>query len=321
MTDNKSFMWASLVHLGSNFWNEEGNTTGREHRSTPCASPVLRFFRDAWDAHMVELREAGVNTLIIDLGEAMAYESHPELAVEGSFTREQMEAEIAKLRGMGFELVPKLNFSSCHDVWLKDYSRMLSTPVYYEVVRDLINEVCELFKPRFIHLGMDEETYSNQKNFLYAVVRNGDLWWHDFYLMVDCALKNGVRPWIWSDMIWHKPEEFLARMPKEVVQSNWYYSGVFYPSDEGFTEKHQSRLDAFELLEKHGFDQVPTGSVWSDHDNFEKLTKYCDGRLTDRQRLLGMMQTTWERIDPDWMHVHHSAADHIRIARAWYESK
>ena len=95
---NQNFMWANLVHLGSNMWNEEGNTTGREHRSTPCASPKLRFFRETWDAHMQELRDSGVNTLIIDVGESLKYESHPELAAEGAFTHDQMKAEIREYR-------------------------------------------------------------------------------------------------------------------------------------------------------------------------------------------------------------------------------
>ena len=39
------------------------------------------------------------------------------------------------------------------------------------------------------------------------------------------------------------------------------------------------------------------------------------------QHWLGMMQTTWERIDPDWMHVHHAAAERIAAAKQWYETK
>ena len=63
------------------------------------------------------------------------------------------------LRALGIEPLPKLNFSTCHDAWLGPYSRMVSTPAYYDVCRDLIDEVAELFGgPRFFHLGMDEET-------------------------------------------------------------------------------------------------------------------------------------------------------------------
>ena len=321
MAENKNFMWSTLVHLGSNMWNEEGNTNGREHRSTPCASPVFLFNRECWDAHMQELRDAGVNTLIIDIGEALRYESHPEIAVEGSWDRETMEKEVSKLKEMGFELVPKLNFSACHDVWLKDYSRMLSTPIYYQVCKDLIEEVCEIFKPRYFHLGMDEENYGNQQRFLYAVVRNGDLWWHDFYYLVDCTEKCGARPWIWSDYAWKYPELFFEKMPREVIQSNWHYSGKLYPADEGFNETYATRMKTFELLDKHGFDQVPTGSsVWASDKNFELLTEYAVNNISP-ERLMGMMQTTWERIDPDWMHIHHKSAERFKLAKAWYESR
>lgn len=320
MADNKNFMWANLVHLGSNMWNEEGNTAGREHRSTPCASPVFLFNRECWDGHMQELKDSGVNTLIVDVGEAMRYESHPEIAVEGAWDHDQMRSEVLKLQGMGFEVVPKLNFSSCHDIWLKEYSRMLSTPIYYQVCKDIIAEVCEVFKPKYFHLGMDEENYGNQKRFQYAVVRHGDLWWHDFYFYLDCVEKAGARSWVWSDYAWNHPDIFLEKMPRDVIQSNWYYSAKMYPSDEGFTEAQANWLAMFELFDKHGFDQVPTGSVWAADDNFERLTEYCADRISS-DKFMGMMQTTWERIDPDWMHVHHKAANSIRNARNLLENR
>jgi len=33
-----------------------------------------------------------------------------------------MKDEIARLKGLGLEPIPKLNFSACHDAWLKDYN-------------------------------------------------------------------------------------------------------------------------------------------------------------------------------------------------------
>ncbi|MBQ1229154.1 MAG: uracil permease, partial [Firmicutes bacterium] len=41
---------------------------------------------------------------------------------------------------MGITIIPKLNFSTNHDVWLGEYSRMVSTSIYYGVCRDLIND-------------------------------------------------------------------------------------------------------------------------------------------------------------------------------------
>ncbi len=75
--DNK-LKFMHLLHLGSNLWREEGNSKGREHRSTPEASPVLLFNRECWNKHTEDLRKAGVDTLIIDIAEALKYESHPK---------------------------------------------------------------------------------------------------------------------------------------------------------------------------------------------------------------------------------------------------
>jgi len=105
---------------------------------------------------------------------------------------------------------------------------MVSTDIYYGVCKDLIEEVSKLFdKPRFFHLGMDEETAAHQVNHNYAVVRQGDLWWNDLYLFIAEVEKNGVRPWVWSDYAWHNAELFFKKMPKSVLQSNWYYGSEF----------------------------------------------------------------------------------------------
>ena len=56
-----------------------------------------------------------------------------------------MREEVRLLRDKGIELIPKLNFSATHHLWLGDYRRMLGLPKYYEVCRDLITEVANLF--------------------------------------------------------------------------------------------------------------------------------------------------------------------------------
>ena len=310
--------WMQLVHLGSNLWNEEGNRTGRERRSTPEASPVFLFNRECWNKHTEDLRKAGVDTLIIDIAEALKYESHPEINVEGSWDHDTMKKEIERLEGMGFELIPKLNFSACHDIWLKDYSRMLSTPIYYQVCKDLIDEVCSLFKPKHFHLGMDEETAQNQRNLRFAAIRQGKLWWNDLQYLVDCVEKHNARAWVWSDMAWSDTETFYAKMPKSVVQCNWYYRNIF--SGEGLTDSLRARLEMFARMAELGYDQVPTGSVCFDVNNFEGLTKYCLEHIpTDR--IMGMMQTSWERIDPDWMHVHNKCVQTLTSTKKWYDER
>lgn len=286
------FMWSVLVHLGSNMWNEEGNTRacgGGVQDPEAIASSTLRFDRQLWDKYINKIHAAGANTIIIDIGEALVYDTHPELAVKGSWTKEEMKAELKKLRAMGFEVVPKLNFSAGHDIWLGEYSYMVSSSIYRQVCADLISEVCEVFKPKYFHLGMDEETWNDQSHFDYAVIRQRDVYWRDFYHLVDCVEKENVRPWIWSDRMWHHTEEFLKKMPKSVLQSNWYYSIDF---DKPKDKWREHRIKCFELLDKHGFDQVPTGSNFGYYENMEILAKYCYEKI-DHDRLYGFMQTPW----------------------------
>ncbi len=317
---NKNFMWSHLVHLGSNCWNDVGNTKGREHRSTPCASEKLLFNRELWDAHMKDLRDVGVNTLIVDVADAMVFESHPELALEGSFTHDEMRKEVEKLKAMGFEVIPKLNFSAAHDIWLKEYSYMLGSGIYREVCGHLIDEVCDVFKPKYFHLGMDEETVNNQRNLNYVAIRRGEMWWRDFYHLVNCTEKNNAAAWIWSDRVLEYEDEFFAKMPKSVIQNHWYYAGQFNKTDEGMTEGKLRHLELYGKMDKAGFKQVPAGSVWDAKDNFEKLTKFALENISE-ENLLGMMQTVWERIDEGWMHAHEPAIEHIKAAIKIYDEK
>ncbi len=313
---NQNFMWTYLLQLGSNMWNEQGNLRGRDplKRSNADASPVLRFDRALWDETVLKLKAAGTNTLIIDIGEAMCYDTHPELAVLGSWTKDQMRAEVERLKAMGFEVVPKLNFSACHDVWLGEYGRMLSTSVYYQVCADVIHEVCEVFKPKYFHIGMDEENIDLQRNFLYAVCRQHELWWHDLYYFIDCVERENARPWVWADYIWNNQEEYLRKMPKSAIQSNWYYGNCF----GDLNENSKNHLNAFDLLHEHGYDQVPTGSVWSCRENFEELTRYCAEHINS-DRWMGLMQTSWERVDVSWMDKQYGSAETLGAAKNWLE--
>jgi hypothetical protein len=187
---------------------------------------------------------------------------------------------------MGLEPIPKLNFSACHDVWLGPYARCLSTPVYYDVCRELIAEVCELFnRPRLFHLGMDEETAEHQRHYEYVVIRQGDLWWHDLGMLIESVEDMDVRPWVWSDYLWQHPEEFRARMPRSVLQSNWYYGTEFGPD----VPYAMAYLD----LEAQGYAQIPTGSNWTADGNIGHTVAFARRHIAP-ERLVGFLQTVWQ---------------------------
>ena len=290
------FLWSYLVHFGVNSWKdiplETQDPTLPEKWLTRCCADHVRFDEPSWQRLSAGLAKAGCNQIIIDLAEIVVYPSHPELAVKGSWSVERLRKEIDRLRGMGFEVIPKMNFSACHDTWLKDYHRMVSTKKYYQVCEDLIKDAAEIFDhPRFFHLGYDEETASHQSKHLFAVCRQGELWWHDFLWFAKVTEKTGSRPWIWSDYVWNHKDEFLNRMPKSVLQSNWYYGAKFNPAEMGDRSKY---VEAYEWLDKAGFDQVPTGSNFSCDTNFAGTVKFCDEKC-HKELLKGYMMAPWTR--------------------------
>ncbi len=302
----KTMIWGNLLHLGFNMWVDWDTDEGRENYTN--MSDTLRFDEPLWNEITDAMVKAGMTMVVIDLGEGVQYESHPELAVKGSWPVDKLKQELARLRGIGLEPIPKLNFSATHDAWLGPYSRAVSTDAYYAVVRDLIAEVCAMFNtPRFFHLGMDEETYGHQKRYEYVVVRQHDLWWRDFLHLVENVEKAGVRPWIWSDYIWEHKDAFVKRMPKSVVQSNWYY-GEEFNTDINYVKAYHDLAEA-------GYDQIPTGSNWSTPVNFGRTVEYCRKHIP-AEHLLGFLQTPWKPTLPDCRQRHMEAIEQVAKARA-----
>ena len=297
------------MHLMTNWSYEVGNDRGGNPEKVwqSAASDELRFDHGLFVEYLKELKASGTNTIILDVGDALIYDTHPEIAVKGALTPDEMRRELDYMNEMGFEVIPKLNFSSAHDIWLKDYSRMLSTDIYYKVVSDIIDEVCRIFEPRFFHIGMDEENYECQSRYDYAVVRQNDLWWHDLYFYIDCVERNGARAMMWSDAIWIGRDEYLKRMSKGVLQSNWYYRTDFSEKKLKWNYEFEKRggwgetvngAAAFMALEEAGFDQLPCTSNWADDGSADAVVKYCMANISP-DRLKGVYTASWAKLVPD----------------------
>jgi hypothetical protein len=300
-----STIWAYLLHLSYNMWCDREAPEWGEYVT---AQPFLRFDESLWEDLLHEMQRAGINMVVLDLGDGVRYESHPEIAVQNAWTVDRLKTELSRMRSLGLEPIPKLNFSTAHDAWLGEYSRCVSTPRYYEVCRHLIEEVISHFDtPRFFHLGMDEETAEHQRNYAYCVIRQHELWWHDLQRLVDEVERHNVRAWIWSDYMWHHPDLFFQKMPRSVLQSNWYYGADFDPTI--------TYVKAYLDLEIHGYDQIPTGSNWSIPENFEKTVQFCQEHIAP-ERLLGFLQTVWKPTLEACRERHMAALEKVAHARS-----
>ncbi len=307
-------IWTNLIHLSYNMWGDRGSGCWGYNTKHLCAERFLRFDENLWDDLLQQMASAGFNMVVVDVGDGIQFDSHPEISVEGAWSREKLKKELAKMRALGLEPIPKLNFSTTHDAWLWEYSRMVSTPKYYEVCADLIKETIEAFEnPRLFHLGMDEETAEHQVHYAHAMMRQHELWWHDLFFFLNEVEKQNVRPWVWSDMVWNHPEEFVKQMPKSVLQSNWYYG----PQFENFADDDPQKnyVQAYDLLEKHGFDQVPTGSNWSNPRNMQDTAKYCNAHISP-EHLAGYMVAPWRITFEEYREDHETAIRDLAEAKA-----
>ena len=278
-------MWAFMIKLSANMWGDPGSTW----KYAPF-DEVLTTDDATWKQVVDFLPGQGINTVLIDVGDGIQYESHSEVSIPGAWSKEKTKKQLDYMRSLGLTPIPKLNFSAGHDAWLKDYSRMVSTPIYYQVCEDLIKEVAEVFDyPKYFHLGLDEETAANQVKLSYCCVRQGDLWWHDAYFFFDACEKLGMRPWIWADASWHDMDTYIKKMPKSVLQSNWAY-GKARKNPDG-TYKH-TEWQAYLQLEEAGFEQIPTSSTWCNWWNSLE-TMQLSKQYISSERLVGHMTAPW----------------------------
>lgn len=207
--------WGILIHLGMNMWGDLR------------AQKRLSFDKEVWN-HVVERCETcGINMIILDLGEGIRYNSHPEIGIEGSLSPEEMTAEVRRLREKGIQLIPKLNFATTHDAWLGIYERMVSTPTYYQVCRDLINEVYEIFdQPEYIHIGMDEESphHADDPGYSYVVLRRDELLFHDANYLIGCVKETGAKCIMWGGIFIHHPDTAYEKIAEDIVVAD----GIYY---------------------------------------------------------------------------------------------
>ncbi len=268
--------WGFMLKLSHHMWDDETSPAAgwymepyyHENNNTDIAT---------WDNTVRYLAERRYNLVLVDVGDGVKYESHPEISSPDAWDKDFLKKKLDEMRAKGLTPVPKLNFSTCHDTWLKQYRRMVSTPTYYKVCADVIREVCEVFgNPPLFHLGFDEEIADYQSHYDMCIVRNGDLWWHDLFFLARECEKYGARPWIWSDYLWHHEEAFLKNMPKSIMQSNWYYGTLKDRSPETQTYRE---IHGYELLDQHGYDQIPTGSTWNCIHNMSQTVGLGKDRL------------------------------------------
>jgi len=95
-----------------------------------ASKPYLRFDEKLWRDLLQAMRRGGLNSFVIDLGDAVAYRSHPEIAVKNAWSPRKLREKPALPRP-GLEPIPKLNFSTPTTPGWASMNAWSSTPDYY----------------------------------------------------------------------------------------------------------------------------------------------------------------------------------------------
>jgi hypothetical protein len=108
---------------------------------------------------------------------------------------------------------------------------------------------------------------------------------------VQTMADNNIRPWMWSDVLRNCDEKkFASSVPLDVLQSNWYYGDKFTGLDPDSIPYRA--IDIYPILDRLGYEQVPTGSNWNNDKNFAMTVKYCKEKIS-QDKLLGFMNCSW----------------------------
>ena len=160
--------------------------------------PKMMFDYDVWCNIVDKCTHYKFDTIVLDLLDGLNYTGYPELWIEGGWSHDRLKDEVKRVKALGLKMIPKLNLSAAHDIWLGEFGRSkISTPEYYKMVKDIIEEVYEIFDaPEYIHVGLDEEfkLIANSENHY----RTDEQLFHDWKYIFDCVRSTGAKIYMWE---------------------------------------------------------------------------------------------------------------------------
>lgn len=289
---NNKMEWICSLLLSNHMWDDEF-TPPRFFNMPPSYNPENINDFSYWEEIIRFLAEKKFTAVTIEVGDGVLWDKHPEVAAPNAWSKNQFGDLLGKIRAAGIKPWPLVNFSACHDTWIKDYRFKLCTPEYDKFVADMLDEVSEVFDtPEQFHIGMDEENYENQVYRGFARVRHKVLYWKFVHELIERCEKNGSRAAMYGDYCWDNPEEFVENVPKSVLISNWYYDHFKQWPEGSYNYKGQH---AYEFLEKHGYDQLPTCSTWLTNSNPTETLANLKETISP-ERLTGFQCAIWSEM-------------------------
>ncbi len=274
-------------------------------RGWHCASPYSPQSIGDWKRAIDAWAALKYNLVVLEVNGRMKYESYPDLG--SGLTKDQMRDLVRYCRERYLEPVPQLatfghfpyvlrkkkyrhlgeRFQKPDGTWAySDWNYCPSNPEVYKLVFALMDELIEVFQPRYFHIGHDEASFGpigtcekcRQK-------KPWELWAEDVNKLHDYLAGKGLRVMLWAEQfLEHRngaapywTARALPLIPRDLIMCHWEYSARHEQPDIKF-------------FMDHGFETL--GCPWYWPENV-----YYMASEVHRYGALGFLGTTWYGID------------------------
>jgi len=224
--------------------------------------------------------DCGYNTVILDVADAVAYASHPELRQPYTVPMQEL-ADLSDLaRGRGLEVIGKLNFAKSdrhrNNWWFRPHRDRPDDDAYFDHAWQVIDEVREACgKGRYFHVGMDEDTARDVAPYCAVIERL-----HEGLADRDCRTVVWSDLCVqWSDDLAAKAEAAAKHLPRDVVVNIWHYR-------QAFPERLKMLVDL-------GYE------VWCATGRLDTSVAARWREAVERQGGRGLITTVWMPVQPD----------------------
>jgi hypothetical protein len=238
-----------------------------------------------------------MNTLILQVNSATIFDSAPGIARSGATPKDTLRAVVQFAREAGLEVIPLVSTLSQQSALLCTAYPSLcldkdtynpANPKVYEKLFGILDEVIEIFQPRYMHIGHDA---------VLALTKLPEadaqrLFISDVRKIHDHLKTKNVGTMMWADMLL-RPEDFPGQDNCRGLLGNMYTVIDSLPKDILLVDAHyrQRRSDypSVDYLLSKGF-QV-AGCVGGDTMTVRNFSKYVSDKDV---RFAGMILADWD---------------------------
>ena len=238
-----------------------------------------------------------MNTVMLQVDNATKFDSAPAIARPGATPKDTLRAIVEYARDAGLEVIPLVyTLSQQTSLLCTGYPSLCidkstydpSNPKVYEKLFGILDEVIDVVRPRYLHIGHD-------KVLAFARLPEADarrLFLSDVMKIYEHLKSKGVGTMMWSDMLIHSQNcrgqdncrgsiagihTVLDSLPRDIVLVDAHY------------RQRTTDYPSMDYLLSKGFSVL--GCIGGDTLSVNSFSKYAAGR---NDRAAGMVLALWE---------------------------